>query len=140
MNAQTLLLRLSGVRQNGPGKWMAKCPAHDDRSPSLSIRQTDDGKILLHCWSGCDSEAILAAIGLGWKDLYPDKWQEAEARTLAHGHRRRQKSLADIALKDYARNVLDIAATDLEAGRTHDVWDRATIALAVEIARGGRHE
>ena len=138
MTTDTLLSRLSSVRQTGPGKWQARCPAHDDRSPSLSIRQTDDGKILIHCWSGCDTEAVITAIGLTWRDLYPDRWREAEARVIAHGHKRRQKMLADITLKDYARYVLTIAAADRKAGKRHDVQDRATIRLAEDIL-GGRH-
>ena len=137
MNAETLLLRLSGVRQNGPGKWMAKCPSHDDRSPSLSIRQTDDGKILIHCWSGCDTESVLTALGLNWRDIFPDRWREAEARALAHGHRRLKKSLGEITQQDYARHVVAIAQADVEAGKVLSLHDRATVVIAMGILRGG---
>ena len=41
---------------------MAKCPAHDDRSPSLSIRHADDGKVLVHCHAGCDQDRVIAAL------------------------------------------------------------------------------
>lgn len=92
----------------------------------------------MHCFVGCSNDDILAAVGLSWRDLYPDRWREAEARTLAHGHRRRQKSLADIKLTDYARYVLTIAAADRKAGKRHDVQDRATIRMAEDIL-GGRH-
>ena len=137
MTTDTLLSRLSSVRQTGPGKWQARCPAHDDRSPSLSIREADDGKILLHCWSGCDPEAILTAIGLTWRDLYPDRWREAEARTLAHGHRRRRKMLSEISQADYARHVVAIAQADVEAGKVLSLRDRATVDIAMGILRGG---
>jgi hypothetical protein len=66
-----LLERFDGVRPSGPG-WMALCPAHDDRSPSLSINVGDDGRILLKCHAGCDTEDVLEAAGLGWKDLFGD--------------------------------------------------------------------
>lgn len=138
MKAEILLSRLAGVRQTAPGRWAAVCPAHEDQSPSLSIRETDAGKVLIHCFTGCDTEAVLAAIGLSWRDLYPDRWHEAEARTLAQGHKR-QRMLCDIGLKDYARNVLVIAAADIEAGKDHGIWDRATIALAADIMQGGHH-
>jgi putative DNA primase/helicase len=42
--------------------WMARCPAHDDRKPSLSIRDADDGKILLHCHAGCGQERVITAL------------------------------------------------------------------------------
>lgn len=54
------------------GTWRARCPAHDDRRPSLSIREGDDGRVLLKCHAGCSTEEVLAALGLGWGDLFPD--------------------------------------------------------------------
>ncbi len=66
-----LIARLAGVRQTAPGRWIAKCPAHDDRSPSLALRECDDGRRLLHCFAGCDVEEVLAAIGMTFCDLYP---------------------------------------------------------------------
>ena len=42
--------------------WMARCPAHDDRKPSLSIRDANDGKILLHCHAGCGQDRVIAAL------------------------------------------------------------------------------
>jgi DNA primase len=66
-----LLERLEGVRRCGTGRWMAKCPAHEDRRPSLSIGETADGRVLIHCFGGCDSEAIVKAIGLTMSDLFP---------------------------------------------------------------------
>jgi DNA primase len=56
MSVAALLDRLEGVRACGPGRWVARCPAHEDRSPSLSIRKKDDGTTLLHCFSGCEVE------------------------------------------------------------------------------------
>lgn len=53
------------------GGFRACCPAHDDQHPSLSIREGDDGRILLHCWAGCKTADVLAALGLSWADLFP---------------------------------------------------------------------
>ena len=47
MSASVLLERLQGIKQTGPGRWLAKCPAHEDRSPSLSIRELDDGQLVV---------------------------------------------------------------------------------------------
>lgn len=81
MTSQDLLSRLQGVRRTGAG-WIARCPSHDDRSPSLSIREAD-GKILLHCFAGCEARSITAALGVEVKDLFhgslPDPRQRREA-------------------------------------------------------------
>lgn len=61
MRAEDLAAHLRG-KKSGRG-WIARCPAHDDRSPSLSISQSAEGKLLLHCFAGCRFEDILAASG-----------------------------------------------------------------------------
>lgn len=75
-----VLSRLDKVKAAGAGKWKACCAAHDDREPSLSIREADDGKVLLHCWAGCDAESIAAAIGLTVRDLFPESGQRSVRR------------------------------------------------------------
>jgi hypothetical protein len=69
MSASPLLDRLDRVKQTGPGRWVARCPAHEDRSPSLSIREVDD-RVLLHDFGGCETSAVLAALGLSLSDLF----------------------------------------------------------------------
>jgi len=48
---------------------MARCPAHDDKRASLSIRDAD-GRLLLHCFASCNSRDVVAAIGLSLADLF----------------------------------------------------------------------
>ena len=72
MNIEQLLARLEKIRRTGDGKWLACCPAHNDKTPSLAIKQTDDGKILIHCFAGCDVESIVSSIDLSLADLMPD--------------------------------------------------------------------
>lgn len=66
-----VLSRLEGVRRSGDG-WVAKCPGHDDREASLSIKEGQDGRALLNCFAGCHPERIVAPIGLSMRDLFPD--------------------------------------------------------------------
>jgi hypothetical protein len=73
MTVETLLSRLEAVKQTGPGRWIARCPAHSDKSPSLAIRELDDGRVLLHCFGGCSVESILDAIGLTFDALFPPR-------------------------------------------------------------------
>ena len=71
-----LLERLDGIRATGSARWLAKCPAHEDRSASLSIRETDDERVLLHCFAGCEPRAVLQAARLDFEDLYPERLTE----------------------------------------------------------------
>lgn len=66
-----VLQRLDCVKQVSGG-YLARCPAHDDPHPSLSISEGDDRRILLHCWAGCATQDVLAAIGLRFTDLFPE--------------------------------------------------------------------
>ena len=73
MSAETLLSRLDKVRKLGPDRWMACCPSHQDSRPSLSIRELPDGRVLVHCWTGCEVENILGSVGLTFDNLFPEK-------------------------------------------------------------------
>lgn len=70
MNVEEVLSRLHGVRKSGGG-WVARCSGHDDKSPSLSIKASDDGTILLNCHTGCSVETVCAGLGIEPKDLFP---------------------------------------------------------------------
>jgi hypothetical protein len=73
MDAHDFLARLERVKRTGTGRYLAKCPAHPDRSPSLSVMVLDDGRLLVHCFSGCDVSAVVSALGLSLADLFPDR-------------------------------------------------------------------
>ncbi len=60
MLAESIAEALGG--QRGGDGWTARCPAHDDRTPSLSIRAAHDGKVLVHCHAGCDQKCVIAAL------------------------------------------------------------------------------
>ncbi len=73
MTIDALLNGLDGIRETGHSKYVARCPAHDDRSPSLAIRECDDGRVLIHCFAGCETEDVLTAIGLTFADIMPER-------------------------------------------------------------------
>ncbi|MEX1223128.1 MAG: hypothetical protein WEA31_01150, partial [Pirellulales bacterium] len=57
----------------------ACCPAHADSSPSLSVHEEDDGRVLMHCHSGCAvEEDIVPALGLQMRDLFPCDGQQTK--------------------------------------------------------------
>ena len=69
MTAEAFAHQLNG-RRTGKG-WMARCPAHDDHTPSLSINDGRDGRTLLNCYAGCSYKSILEAMHLTVTDLFP---------------------------------------------------------------------
>ena len=70
-NLENFLSRLQKVRKNGKD-YIACCPAHDDRSPSLAIREVEDGRILIKCFAGCSADDVMGAVGMELKDLMPE--------------------------------------------------------------------
>lgn len=121
-----LLNRLEKVRRTGPDRWIACCSAHDDRSPSLAIRETDDGRILLHCFAGCPVDDVLAAVGLDMSALFPD-------RPVGHRKPERQPFPAADLLRCLAREttVAMLAAESLLAGPLGEA-DHVRLRLAYE--------
>ncbi|MCH8079871.1 MAG: DNA primase [Proteobacteria bacterium] len=71
MLAEKIITQLDGVKTTGQDRWIARCPSHEDRSPSLAIREVDD-RLLLHCFAGCSANEIVSAVGLDLSDLFPE--------------------------------------------------------------------
>lgn len=103
MSAAELISRLKKVRATGKGTWTACCPAHNDKSPSLAVRETEDGRVLVYCFGGCDVESILDAVGLEFDDLFPEthEHRKSEARPFP----------ASDVLRLIAKEALIVAAT-----------------------------
>ncbi len=73
MSVDLLLSKLDGVKRTGDGRYLARCPAHQDKRASLSVRETDEGKILVHCFAGCSVHEVISAAGLEISDLFPPR-------------------------------------------------------------------
>ncbi|MEO7861378.1 MAG: hypothetical protein ABIU05_13230 [Nitrospirales bacterium] len=71
MTTAAWLSRLEGVRSRSTGEWLARCPAHQDKNPSLSLSEGERG-LLVKCWSGCTLAEITVALGLRVADLFYD--------------------------------------------------------------------
>jgi hypothetical protein len=69
---QKVLDKLEGARESN-GSWKALCPAHEDREPSLSVTEGDDGRALVKCFAGCDTEKIVVRLGLEMSDLFEQR-------------------------------------------------------------------
>ena len=79
MTVDELLGHLDGVKKRGHG-WTARCPAHEDQNPSLSVSQGDDGRVLIKCFGGCAPEDVVAAVGLRMTDLFPSGNEDRRER------------------------------------------------------------
>jgi hypothetical protein len=127
MGIDALLSRLDGLKAgNGVGRWIARCPAHEDRSPSLTIRLEDDGRILVHCFAGCSAIDVVGALGLAMTDLFP------EPLTKGFLPRIRAPFSALDAMRCLAResSVVTLAACDIVAGKALTDKDLDRIATA----------
>lgn len=75
MSLNNILSRLSKVKKTHRG-YQACCPVHDDKTPSMTITETDDGKVLVHCF-GCGARGtdVVEAIGLTASELFSGEYE-----------------------------------------------------------------
>ena len=129
-NLEGILSRLTKVRGRN-GNWVACCPAHEDRSPSMTIRETPDGKILMHCFSGCSISDIAGAVGVDLSDLFPP----TDDYDLNKPQRKyKQRFLASDLLRviGFESTIVAIAANDLSKGRALKDSDRERLMIACQ--------
>ncbi len=72
MTTSELVGRYFPTAKRSSQGWTALCPGHEDQKESLSIAEGQGGAVLLHCHAGCQTEAVLGALGLQTKDLYSE--------------------------------------------------------------------
>jgi hypothetical protein len=117
----------AGLKKSGPDRYMARCGAHLDKTPSLSIRGMEDGRVLLHCFGGCETGDVLAAMGLSFADLF-DKPLAHHLPPIRGGFSARE--LLD--LNAHETYVVELLAEKAAAGEalTVDEIDRLRTAAA----------
>lgn len=138
MSADILLQHLQKVKRTKPGNWLASCPSHQDKTASLSVRELDDGRTLIHCFAGCSVEEVLGAAGLTFDALYPEK-------AIQHGKPvRRPFSAADVLkIVQFETRLVYLCALDVGNGKKLTESENARLDLAakrlnhaVEVANG----
>ena len=117
-----VLDRLEGVRKSGAG-WIAKCPAHEDRSPSLSVKEGQRG-VMLHCHAGCSFAAIVEALGLKQSDTFYEPLSAPQ---------RRQRATKAV-LKSVCSEALIVVCAASPVGPTN-VEDMARLKTAIARLR-----
>jgi len=133
VKALDVLDRFQNVVGNN-GKWMALCPAHKDRSPSLAINETDD-RLLLHCYAGCETKHVAAAVGLDMSDLFHQKLTSIK---LTEGKRRRYE---EVLLRERTQvAVIDSAEKNERPLTTKEQNRRRLGQLRINKIEGVLHE
>ncbi len=139
VTTEVFLTMIDGVRRSTRG-YVARCPGHTDRSPSLSIRGGDDGRILVHCFAGCTTVEICSALGLSVRDLF--KNDRASRRPHLVRPARFNEGALDFRLQLHAldlrlRAELIVAAgTDLNpTAWSEGEWDQAMESIACARCR-----
>lgn len=139
---EILLAKLDRVRKAGDG-WSACCPAHKDRSASLSIGIGADGRVLLHCFAGCHALDVVQAIGLTIADLFPERprgTDSPEDRRRRRMAARQHQWASAIPLLEFESRIVLIAAGDILAGRPLSDGDAQRLRTAVERIEAARAE
>lgn len=131
MSIEIITSKLEKIKRSGTGRWMASCPSHADKTASLSLRQLDDGRILLHCFAGCNVDEVLSAIGMTINDLFPQRLQggKPERRPFPAA-----EVLRAIAIE---AQVISIVAADVVKGVVLDAKTKDRVFLATERINAG---
>ncbi len=123
----SLLSRLDRVNRTGPNTWLASCPTRDDKHPSMTIRELDDGRVLLHDFGGDSVEEILGALGLTFSDLYPP-------RAIGHhvkGERRPFPCADAFRAVAFEATIVALAGAAIIAGEPINQFDKDRLLIAV---------
>ena len=123
-----LLNRLEGVKETSAGRYKARCPAHDDKSPSLSLAD-DNGKILVHCFAGCEPLEIMAAVDLTLADLF-DKPLGHLGKPVPIRGRYDYRALLKAALTE--SQAILMAGNQIAEGRPLSAVDKRRLCQAIE--------
>jgi hypothetical protein len=130
--AENLIQRLAKVRGRN-GSWTACCPAHDDKGPSLAVRELPDGRVLVHCFAGCETESVLGAVGMDMTDLFPP--EEKRRQYTDHGKPSVKPAFyASDLLRVIAFEalVVQVVAFDIAAGKRPSEEDRKRMMVAYQ--------
>jgi hypothetical protein len=130
----TFLERLEHVRKCGGG-YIARCPAHEDKTASLSIARGEDGRVLLNCFAGCPAIEVVSAVRLTVADLFIRR--PTADMTFADREALRQRAATakwGAALNALALeiNIAAIAARDVRDGKALSDEDDQRVRLACQ--------
>jgi hypothetical protein len=137
MSIDTLLSRLTEAKRTGDGRYLACCPAHLDKRPSLAVRELDDERVLIHCFAGCSVEEVLHAVGLEFDALFP----ESPIGQCLHPERHPFSAKDILEAVRHETLIVSVAASTIAHGKTlvKDDYERLILASRRLQTAGGYH-
>ncbi len=137
MSADNLLSQLSRIKRTGVNRWLALCPAHPDKRPSLAVRELDDGRVLVKCFAGCSVQEVLDAVGLEFDALYPEKL----ISHCLHPERHPFNAKDILEVVGYEALIVSVAASTIARGESlvEDDLERLMLASRRLQTAGGYH-
>jgi hypothetical protein len=113
------------------GSWTACCPAHNDKGPSLAIREVEDGRILIHCFAGCETLSVVQALGMDLSDLFPPDDKRSEYPLEGKKSLKPAFYASDLLrIISFECLVVSICAYDMSVGKFIKEDDRARLKVA----------
>ena len=129
MYIEDVLNRFDGVRETGGGQYSCRCPAHEDKSNSLGIKQGDGDRIMMNCFAGCQTQDVLSAVGLSFKDILPTNDYNKEVKEKGFNPYSVLKMIRDEVL------IIGLASVDIKKGKALDDKEHGRLLKAIGNVR-----
>lgn len=139
MGLDALLSRVDGVQRSGKG-YRTRCPSCGGQSRKVSVSEADDGRVLVHCFGGCEPAAVVQAVGLQLADLFPVRLRPEtpeERRAWRRAARASQWGAALVVLELEATIVL-VAGRQIAGGEPLTPEDDQRLGAALERIQDAR--
>ena len=127
MKIEDFLSRLQKVKKTGSNNWIACCPSHDDKSPSMTVGVGDNGGIVLHCFAMCSAADVVGSLGLELHELMPER---PEGREFVKGRARPFPAADVLAAVEQESLTVAVYAYNISNGIELDEKDRERMLTA----------
>ena len=123
---EVVLDKLDNVQETANHQYRTRCPAHQDKnstSRTLSIRETEGGSVLIHCFGGCDIYAVVSAVGLEISDLFPPNDYRRNLTYITHPRSKNLRQIIEQAKP--SATLVQVAVAQLLDGKKlnkRDLW------------------
>jgi len=140
MTVQEFVAQLDGVKRSGRGV-IARCPAHDNPNPSLSVTDGERG-VLVRCWAGCTTAEIIAAMGLKLCDLFYDAGLPRQTPPRLRTRPRLDRNQIAFQLRFHGDQLFLRARAVLEAASNLDIapWTTDDLERAIKAVASACHD
>jgi hypothetical protein len=129
MNINNFLSYFEKSYRSGKDEYQCLCPAHNDKTASLSIKNLPDERILIHCFAGCAANDILGAVGLTFDDIVPKRLGDFKPVSKPFNPYAVLKAISNETL------LVALAGLEVSNGKTLPQEDKDRLMIAVNRLR-----